>query len=120
MNGILGMAELALSTALSVEEREYLELIKASAEALLGVINDLLDFSKIESGQFVLDPRQFSLRANLNEAMETLAVPAYRKGLELFYEVQPDVPDGLIGDIGRLRQIIFNLVGNAIKFTAAG
>jgi PAS domain S-box-containing protein len=120
MNGILGMAELALSTALSVEQREYLELVKASAEALLGVINDLLDFSKIESGKLVLDPREFALRANLNEAMKTLAVPAYRKGLELLYEVQPDVPDGLIGDIGRLRQIIFNLVGNAMKFTAEG
>jgi PAS domain S-box-containing protein len=120
MNGILGMAELALSTALSVEQREYLELVKASAEALLGVINDLLDFSKIESGKLVLDPREFALRASLNEAMKTLAVPAYRKGLELLYEVQPDVPDGLIGDIGRLRQIIFNLVGNAIKFTAEG
>src|SRR5215470_344613 len=120
MNGILGMAELALGTDLSVEQREYLELVKASAEALLGVINDLLDFSKIESGKLVLDPRAFSLRASLNEAMKTLAVPAYRKGLELVYEVQPDVPDGLIGDIGRLRQIIVNLVGNAVKFTTEG
>jgi two-component system sensor histidine kinase/response regulator len=120
MNGILGMAELALGTELSVEQREYLELVKASAEALLGVINDLLDFSKIESGKLVLDPREFSLRASLNEAMKTLAVPAYHKGLEFVYEVQPDVPDGLIGDVGRLRQIIVNLVGNAIKFTAQG
>ena len=120
MNGILGMAELALGTELNVEQREYLELVKASAEALLGVINDLLDFSKIESGKLGLDPREFSLRASLNEAMKTLAIPAYRKGLELVYEVQPDVPDGLIGDMGRLRQIIVNLVGNAIKFTAEG
>gem|GEM_PF-644710 len=120
MNGILGMAELALGTELNVEQREYLELVKASAEALLGVINDLLDFSKIESGKLVLDPREFALRANLNEAMKTLAIPAYRKGLELIYEVHPDVPDGLIGDVGRLRQIIVNLIGNAIKFTAAG
>jgi signal transduction histidine kinase/DNA-binding response OmpR family regulator len=120
MNGILGMAELALGTELSVEQREYLELVKASAEALLGVINDLLDFSKIESGKLVLDPREFSLRASLNEAIKTLAVPACHKGLELVYGVQPDVPDGLIGDVGRLRQIIVNLVGNAIKFTAQG
>jgi PAS domain S-box-containing protein len=120
MNGILGMAELALGTDLSAEQREYLELVKASAEALLGVINDLLDFSKIESGKLVLDPRAFALRASLSEAMKTLAVPAYRKGLELLYEVQSDVPDGLIGDIGRLRQIIVNLVGNAIKFTMEG
>jgi signal transduction histidine kinase len=120
MNGILGMAELALGTELSVEQREYLELVKASAEALLGVINDLLDFSEIESGKLVLDAREFSLRASLHEAMKTLAVPAYHKGLELIYEVQPDVPDGLIGDMGRLRQIIVHLVGNAIKFTAAG
>src|ERR1043166_5886188 len=108
MNGILGMAELALGTELSAEQREYLELVKASADALLGVINDLLDFSKIESGKLMLDPRGFSLRASLNEAMKTLAVPAYRKGLELAYEVQPDVPDGLVGDVGRLRQIIVN------------
>jgi len=120
MNGILGMAELALGTELSLEQREYLELVKVSSEALLGVINDLLDFSKIESGKLVLDPCEFSLRASLNEAMKTLAVPAYRKGLELLYEVQPDVPDGLLGDMGRLRQIIVNLVGNAIKFTAEG
>jgi two-component system, sensor histidine kinase and response regulator len=120
MNGILGMAELALGTELSVEQREYLELVKVSAEALLGVINDLLDFSKIEAGKLVLDPREFSLRTSLNEAMKTLAVAAYRKGLELVYEVQPEVPDRLIGDVGRLRQIIVNLVGNAIKFTTEG
>lgn len=120
MNGILGMAELALDTELNEEQREYLELVKASAEALLGVINDLLDFAKIESGKLVLDPREFALRANLHEAMKTLAVPAYHKGLELVFEVHPDVPDRLIGDIGRLRQIIVNLVGNAIKFTAEG
>jgi PAS domain S-box-containing protein len=120
MNGILGMTELALGTELSAEQREYLELVKTSAEALLGLIDDLLDFSKIEAGKLVLDPREFALRTSLNEAMKTLAVPAYRKGLELVYEVHPEVPDRLIGDVGRLRQIIVNLVGNAIKFTAAG
>jgi len=120
MNGIIGMTELALGTDLSVEQHEYLELVKVSAEALLGLIDDLLDFSKIEAGKLGLDLREFALRASLNEAMKTLAVPAYRKGLELVYEVHPDVPDRLIGDVGRLRQIIVNLIGNAIKFTAAG
>jgi PAS domain S-box-containing protein len=120
MNGILGMAELALETELNGEQREYLELVKVSAEALLGVINDLLDFSKIEAGKLVLDPREFSLRTSVHEAVKALAVPAYCKGLELICEVQPDVPDSLIGDVGRLRQIMVNLVGNAIKFTAEG
>ena len=120
MNGILGMAELALGTELNGEQREYLELVKVSAEALLGVINDLLDFSKMEAGKLVLDAREFSLRTSVHEAMKALAVPAYCKGLELICEVQPEVPDGLIGDVGRLRQILLNLVGNAIKFTAEG
>ena len=120
MNGILGMTELALGTDLSAEQRECLDLVKVSAEALLGVINDLLDFSKIEAGRLVLDPCPFALRASVHEAVKALAVPAYRKGLELVYDVAPDVPEALIGDVGRLRQIIVNLVGNAIKFTPTG
>ena len=120
MNGIIGMTELALGTALSEEQREYLALVQLSAEAMLKVVNDLLDFSKIEAGKLTLDPREFALRASLSEALRTLAVPAYHKGLELAYEVRPEVPDSLIGDVGRLRQIIMNLVSNAIKFTTAG
>lgn len=120
MNGILGMTALALETDLTHEQREYLEMVKISAQALLELINDLLDFSKIEAGKLVLDLHPFSLRDLLAQAMKTCALSAHQKGLELTCAVHPDVPDGVIGDAGRLRQILVNLLGNAVKFTAHG
>jgi two-component system, sensor histidine kinase and response regulator len=117
---ILGMTELALDTPLTDDQRQYLKTVKSAADNLLGIINDLLDFSKIEAGKLELDPAGFSLRAALGDTLRALAVRAHRKGLELIYHVQPDVPDGLVGDAGRLRQVLLNLVGNAIKFTEEG
>jgi PAS domain S-box-containing protein len=120
LNGILGMTELALDTALSPRQREYLGVAKGSAEALLTVINDILDFSKIEAGKLSLDPIPFSFRESLDDTLQTLALRAHAKELELACRIAPDVPDSLIGDLGRLRQILVNLVGNAIKFTETG
>jgi two-component system, sensor histidine kinase and response regulator len=120
MNAILGMTELALDTMSSEEQKQYLAIVKSSADALLNVINDLLDFSKIEAGKIELDPAGFSLRSVLGETLRALALRAHKKGLELVCQIQPDVPDALIGDVGRLRQILLNLVGNAIKFTEDG
>ena len=94
--------------------------VKSAADNLLGIINDLLDFSKIEAGKLELEPADFSLRAALGDTLRTLAMRAHRKGLELVSDVQPDVPDALVGDAGRLRQVLLNLVGNAIKFTEEG
>jgi CheY-like chemotaxis protein len=120
MNGILGMTELALDTPLSREQREYLQMVKSSAESLLTVINDILDFSKIEAGKLELETRAFSLRDCLGDTMKTLGVRAAQKGLELAHHVDAKVPDRLLGDPHRLRQVIVNLVGNAIKFTDTG
>ncbi len=120
MNGIIGMTELALGTDLSDEQREYLEIVRSSAASLLSLINDILDFSKIEAGKLQLDPIEFGLRATLDLTFGTLALRAQRKGLELTSNILPDVPDALIGDPDRLRQIILNLTDNAIKFTDQG
>lgn len=120
MNGILGMTELALDTELTGQQRDYLTIVKSSAEALLTIINDILDFSKIEAGKVELEGLHFALRDGLGETLKMFAQRAHRKGLELACAIGHDVPDDLIGDPGRLRQIIVNLVGNAIKFTDAG
>ena len=120
MNGIIGMTELALDTKLTAEQREYLALVKASADSLLTILNDILDFSKIEAGKLELEPVPFALRENVGTTLKTLALRAHQKGLELASEVDADIPDALVGDPGRLRQIIVNLVGNAIKFTDQG
>src|SRR5215831_13027321 len=120
MNAILGMTELALDTELTDDQRQYLTTVKSAADALLGIINDILDFAKIESGRLELDPAEFSLSSALGATLRALAVRAHKKGLELVCQQRPGVPDALIGDVGRLRQIIINLVGNAIKFTERG
>lgn len=120
INGIIGMSELALSTHLTAEQREYLETVKNCADALLSLVNDFLDFSKLEAGKLSLDPIRFSLRETLDRTLNMLALRAHQKGLELSCNILPDVPDSLIGDPDRLQQVIANLVGNAIKFTDRG
>lgn len=120
MNAIVGMTELTLGTPLTCEQREYLSTIKDSADALLMLINDLLDFSKIEARKFELDKRDFNLRDTLEDAVRLLAPRAHQKELELGCHIQVDLPDRVFGDPIRLRQIVINLVGNAIKFTDKG
>jgi len=120
MNAVIGMTELALYTKLSDEQREYLTTVKQSAGALLTLLNDILDFSKIEAGRLELETIPFNLRDSLGNTLSTLALRAEQKGLELAGDISPEVPDSLMGDPGRLRQVIVNLVGNAIKFTARG
>src|SRR5712692_4025441 len=114
LNGVVGMTDLALETELTREQREYLETVKISADSLLTVINDILDFSKIEAGRIDLEMVDFNLRDCLEATLKTLALRADEKGLELLCEVAPEVPEAVRGDSSRLRQIVVNLVGNAI------
>jgi two-component system sensor histidine kinase/response regulator len=120
MNAIIGLTELLLDTPLNAEQRDYLETIKKSADALLSVINDILDFSKIEAGKLELEYSPFDLRDTLGDMLNTLALRAHQKGLELACHIAPEVPETVIGDPVRLRQVLLNLVGNAIKFTDRG
>jgi len=120
INGIMGMTELTLETELTKEQRDNLLLVKFSGESLLSVINDILDFSKVESGKLELEKIGFNLYDCVGETIKTLAHRAHQKGLELAYDVDSDVPPQLVGDPGRLRQILVNLAGNAIKFTETG
>jgi PAS domain S-box-containing protein len=120
MNGIIGMTELALDTQLTAEQSEYLNLVKTSAASLLSLINDILDFSKIEAGKLDLDVTDFALRQSVGETLKALGFRAHQRGLELAWRVAPDVPDYLSGDVSRIRQVLVNLVGNAVKFTERG
>jgi two-component system, sensor histidine kinase and response regulator len=120
MNAILGMTELTLDSTLNPEQRENLEIVRSASHALLSVINDVLDFSKMDACKLELDPVEFGLRAHIGDVLALLGRRARSKGLELTCDVDPDVPDRVVGDPVRLRQIVVNLVGNAIKFTAHG
>jgi signal transduction histidine kinase len=120
MNGIMGMVDLALATTLDAEQRDYIETARESADGLLAVINDILDFSKMEAGKLSLEIVNFSLRDNLEHTLKPLAIRAQQKGLDLTLEMDPRVTDVVASDPVRLRQIIVNLVGNALKFTSTG
>ena len=120
MNGILGMTELLLESELTTEQRESAELVKSSTESLMRVINDILDYSKIEAGKFDLDPIEFRIRDLVEDTLKVVAIRAHQKGLELACDIDHELPDRVIGDPGRLRQVLTNLIGNAIKFTERG
>ncbi len=120
MNGVIGVTELLLNTEMTADQRGYLSLVRQSADSLMTVLNDILDFSKIEAGKLELERYEFDLRDSIGDTLQSLAVRSAEKGVELAYQVRANVPDCLIGDLTRLRQIIINLVGNAIKFTEQG
>ena len=120
MNGVIGMTELLLGSDVSEKQRQYLQVVQSSADSLLSLINDILDFSKIEAGKLELDLVEFPLRDSIVDTLQILGFRAEEKGLELVFDIEPDVPETLLGDLGRLRQVIINLVGNAIKFTESG
>jgi signal transduction histidine kinase/DNA-binding response OmpR family regulator len=120
MNGVLGMTELLLDAPQPPEHRQYLEIVKTSADALLHIINDILDFSKIEAGKLELNPHAFVVRDLVADTAQMFALPAHRKGLELTYRIAPEVPEQVVADADRVRQVLVNLIGNAMKFTPAG
>src|SRR2546422_4486754 len=120
MNGVIGMTGLLLDTPLTNEQREYAETVRRSGEALLAIINDILDFSKIEANKLHLEESDFELRGPVEDVLDLLAEPADRKGVELASRLQADLPTWVAGDAGRLRQVLTNMAGNAVKFTAHG
>src|SRR5262249_27532753 len=120
MNGVIGMTGLLLGTELNPVQHEYAEIVRKSADALLTVINDILDFSKIEAGRLTLEAVPFDAALTIEEVAVLLSGAAQEKGLDLILRVAPDVPRHVVGDPGRLRQILLNLAGNAVKFTAHG
>jgi signal transduction histidine kinase/DNA-binding response OmpR family regulator len=120
MNAIIGMTDLALASSLEAQQRDYLETVSSSSRHLLSLLNEILDLSKVEAGRMELEPRPFRLRASMDRLVRDLCAAARQKGLEVLFRVDPEVPDLLVGDMGRLRQVFFNLVSNAIKFTTEG